>query len=91
MGQDDVVPTRYLAERLRELTAALDRLDQKIDVTLGDHAVRLAKVELRLDAMDKKLDAATDTRWKALAAWTSGIAVLIALIAVMVTITTKGI
>lgn len=91
--RDDAVPNRYLAERLREVTSALDRLDQKIDVTLGDHAVRLAKLELRVDAMDRRLDAATDTRWKALSAWTAGAAVLIALISVMVTITrtTKGI
>lgn len=92
-SRDDIVPNRYLAERLREVSAALDRLDQKIDVTLGDHAVRLAKLEFRADAMDKRLDTATDTRWKALSAWIAGVAVLIALISVMVAITrtTKGI
>lgn len=83
---DDEVPVRYVMERFGELQQSLAVLGQRIEDRLGEAAVRLARLEMRADQTDKRLDDSTVGRRWSVGTWLAGISALLALVAVIVAI-----
>jgi hypothetical protein len=76
----------YVMQRIGELTEMFIRLDQKIDDTMGDHSVRIAKLELRADQSEQRIDAATTGRRWQVTTWIAALSLLVALAAVLVAV-----
>lgn len=87
---DDDVPVRFVMERVREVQDAVTEVGRKIDTTLGEYAVRLARLELRQDLTDRRLDNDTGGRRYLFTAVVSTVAVLVSVAGVVVTIVLKG-
>lgn len=69
----------YIRERFRELQSSFDLLAQRVEDKTGDHAVRIAKLELRVDQTNKTLQQAIEGRRWHISTWISASASLIAL------------
>ena len=87
---DDDVPLRYVMERVREVQDAISAVSQKIDDRMGEHAVRLARMELRQDLTDRRLETDTGGRRFVLTTVISTVAVLVSIAALVMTMMLKG-
>ncbi|MFC6090884.1 hypothetical protein [Saccharothrix lopnurensis] len=89
-GNDDDVPLRYVMERVRELQDVVVGVGHKIDERFGEYAVRLARAELRLDLIDRRLDNDTSGRRYVISTVIATVAVLVSIAALIVTVSLRG-
>lgn len=87
---EDEVPVKYVMARFAEVQEAVGKLDQKIDDKLGDFAVRMAKVELRLELHDKAIETGISGRRWGITTVIAAVSVLVAVGALLVAILSGG-
>ncbi|MFI9817567.1 hypothetical protein [Saccharothrix variisporea] len=84
------VPPSFLAAQLEELKTAVVRLTDKIDEKFGNHADRIARLEVQNETQAKEIDALKASRRFAATTAVSIVAVLVALSSLVTTIVLKG-
>lgn len=88
---------QYIREEIQDLKKAFNDFTDQIRATTGDHAIRIAKLEMRADQLDRNLDeerrkrekgveeATAGRRWN-VGTWIAAIAVVVAVAAIIVSI-----
>lgn len=80
----------YIRERFRELQSAFDHLAQRVADTTGDHAIRIAKLEMRADQTERALHEARDSHRWSVGTWLGALSAIAAIAAVIVAIVAIG-
>ncbi|MBX6360092.1 MAG: hypothetical protein IRZ03_08435 [Acidobacterium ailaaui] len=78
--------SEYIRERFRELQQAFTEHAQRVEDKVGDHAVRIAKLEMRADQTDATLRETRESHRWSVGTWISVVSVLIAAAGVIVAI-----
>lgn len=76
----------YIRERFRELQQAFTEHAQRVEDKVGDHAVRIAKLELRADQTDVALRQAQESRRWSIGTWIGVLSVIVGTAGVIVAI-----